>query len=127
MEQFTQKYPYNQVFENNADSHFHIKIGGTIYDVSGLVINGSRLGNCRNNLIRNVVVEASIQEALGNIKNLAVGNSGLLNLGRKKYTEVKHYLEQQIFRRSVLFYVVCIVIKQALLNFVRLIVNLFHI
>lgn len=25
MEQFIQKYPYNQLFENNADSHFKIK------------------------------------------------------------------------------------------------------
>ena len=30
MEQFIQKYPYNQLFENNADSHFHMKIGGTV-------------------------------------------------------------------------------------------------
>ena len=28
------RFAYNQVFENNADSHFHIKIGGTIYDVT---------------------------------------------------------------------------------------------
>ncbi len=34
MEQITQKYPYNQVFEINADSHFHMKIGGTVYDVT---------------------------------------------------------------------------------------------
>lgn len=34
MEQFIQKYPYNQLFENNADSHFHMKIGGTVYDVT---------------------------------------------------------------------------------------------
>ena len=34
MEQFIQKYPYNQLFENNADSHFYIKIGGTVYDVT---------------------------------------------------------------------------------------------
>lgn len=33
MEQFIQKYPYNQLFENNADSHFYMKIGGTVYDV----------------------------------------------------------------------------------------------
>ena len=25
MEQFIQKYPYNQLFENNADSHFLLK------------------------------------------------------------------------------------------------------
>ncbi len=34
MEQLIQEYPYNQLFENNADSHFHMKIGGTIYDVT---------------------------------------------------------------------------------------------
>ena len=34
MEQFIQKYPYNQLFENNADSHFYMKIGGTAYDVT---------------------------------------------------------------------------------------------
>ena len=34
MEQFIQKYPYNQLFENNADSHFYMKIGGTVYDVT---------------------------------------------------------------------------------------------
>lgn len=33
MEQFTQKYPYNQVFDFSADSHFCMKIGGTVYDV----------------------------------------------------------------------------------------------
>ena len=34
MEQFIQKYPYNQLFENKADSHFYMKIGGTVYDVT---------------------------------------------------------------------------------------------
>lgn len=88
---------------------------------------GLFLGNSRNNLIGNVVVEASVQEALSNIKHFAAGNSGLLNLGRKKYTEVKHNLEQQVFRRSVLFYVVCIVVKQSLLHLVGLVEYLFHV
>lgn len=34
MEQFIQKYPYNQLFEDNADSHFYMKIGGTVYGVT---------------------------------------------------------------------------------------------
>ena len=34
MKKKKKKYPYNQLFENNADSHFYMKIGGTVYDVT---------------------------------------------------------------------------------------------
>lgn len=28
------EYPYENIFENNAESHFRMKVGGTVYDVT---------------------------------------------------------------------------------------------
>ena len=34
MGQFDQNFLYGDVFENKAESHFSLKIGGTVYEVS---------------------------------------------------------------------------------------------
>ena len=34
MRQFDQNFLYGDVFENKAESHFSLKIGGTVYEVS---------------------------------------------------------------------------------------------
>lgn len=83
--------------------------------------------NRLNNFIGNVVIKASIQEALGYVEYLAACNSCFLNVGENNDTEVKHNLEQQIFGSSVLLDVVCIVIKQSLLHFIGLVKDLFHV
>ena len=78
------------------------------------------------NLVGNVVIEASIQEALGYVEHLATGNCGFLNLRRKQNTKVKHNLEQQIFGCSVLFDVVSIVIENGLFNLIGTVEHFLH-
>ena len=34
MKQINWEYPYENIFENNAESHFRMKVNGTVYDVT---------------------------------------------------------------------------------------------
>ena len=85
------------------------------------------LGDSRNDLIGDIVVKAGVKETVCNIEHLTAADGGLLDFGREKDAEVEHNLEQQIFRRSVLFDVACVIVEQGLLHLVRTVEYFFHV
>ena len=74
-----------------------------------------------------IAVEAGNQIVVLHIEHLLAGNGSFLDFAGEQHAQIQHHLEQQILRRSVLFYVILKAGEQAGFILRWVIVDIFHI
>ena len=112
--------------------------GEDLFEVGGYAVIGeaavtqdgvSRLffGNGFDHIISHIFIKTGDQEVIGNFENFFAGNLAFFNFAGKRYAQLQHHLEKQIFRRTVGFDVADQTQQIILSGVIRGIIDVFHI
>ena len=129
---------YSEVSLQNPPDGVGAVGGEDLFEVGGDAVIGEAavsqdgvsrlfLGDGFDHFIGNIFIKTGDQEVVGNLENFFAGNFALFNLAGKRYAQLQHHLEKQIFRGTVRFDVADQAQQIILSGIIRGIIDFFHI